>query len=254
MARNKQEKKVFHNGGFYNYRPPFNGKKKPYFTLNFLRAIVRPFFKKPKVEFKTEIPNEPVMYVCNHTKIYAPTAIVLYFRNIRMWANLYFMDYKQCWHHMKTKVLKDRKQFLPFIAMILPLVVVAFRQMEHIPVYRDTKVRETFLEASECLESGRSCMVFAEQYDGELVNKYIYNLQWGYLYSAQKYFQRTGKKLKIYPVYCSESLKTFLVGEPVEFDPDRSVKEQSAEINKHLEKTIGELGDSLPEHKIVLYK
>lgn len=75
MARNKQEKKVFHNGGFYNYRPPFNGKKKPYFTLNFLRAIVRPFFKKPKVEFKTEIPDEPVMYVCNHTKIYAPTAI-----------------------------------------------------------------------------------------------------------------------------------------------------------------------------------
>lgn len=224
MARNKQEKKVFHNGGFYNYRPPFNGKKKPYFTLNFLRAIVRPFFKKPKVEFKTEIPNEPVMYVCNHTKIYAPTAIVLYFRNIRMWANSYFMDYKQCWHHMKTKVLKDRKQFLPFIALILPLVVVAFRQMEHIPVYRDTKVRETFLEASECLESGRSCMVFAEQYDGELVNKYIYNLQWGYLYSAQKYFQRTGKKLKIYPVYCSESLKTFLVGEPVEFDPDRSVR------------------------------
>lgn len=58
MARNKQEKKVFHNGGFYNYRPPFNGKKKPYFTLNFLRAIVRPFFKKPKVEFKTEIPDE----------------------------------------------------------------------------------------------------------------------------------------------------------------------------------------------------
>ena len=149
MARNKQEKKVFHNGGFYNYRPPFNGKKKPYFTLNFLRAIVRPFFKKPKVEFKTEIPDEPVMYVCNHTKIYAPTAIVLYFRNIRMWANSYFMDYKQCWHHMKTKVLKDRKQFLPFIALILPLVVVAFRQMEHIPVYRDTKVRETFLEASE---------------------------------------------------------------------------------------------------------
>ena len=46
MARNKQEKKVFHNGGFYNYRPPFNGKKKPYFTLNFLRAIVRPFFKR----------------------------------------------------------------------------------------------------------------------------------------------------------------------------------------------------------------
>lgn len=76
----------------------------------------------------------------------------------------------------------------------------------------------------------------------------------GNLYSAQKYFQRTGKKLKIYPVYCSESLKTFLVGEPVEFDPDRSVKEQSAEINKYLEKTIGELGDSLPEHKIVLYK
>ena len=195
MARNKQEKKVFHNGGFYNYRPPFNGKKKPYLTLNFLRAIVRPFFKKPKVEFKTKIPNEPVMYVCNHTKIYAPTAIVLYFRNIRMWANSYFMDYKQCWHHMKTKVLKDRKQFLPFIALILPLVVVAFRQMEHIPVYRDTKVRETFLEASECLESGRSCMVFAEQYDGELVNKYIYNLQWGYLYSA-KVFPKNGQKTK----------------------------------------------------------
>lgn len=55
-------------------------------------------------------------------------------------------------------------------------------------------------------------------------------------------------------MYCCESLKTFLVGEPVEFDPDRSVKEQSAEINKYLEKTIGELGDSLPEHKIVLYK
>lgn len=69
-----------------------------------------------------------------------------------------------------------------------------------------------------------------------------------------KVFPKNGQKLKIYPVYCSESLKTFLVGEPVEFDPDRSVKEQSAEINKHLEKTIGELGDSLPEHKIVLYK
>lgn len=65
-----------------------------------------------------------------------------------------------------------------------------------------------------------------------------------------KVFPKNGQKLKIYPVYCSESLKTFLVGEPVEFDPDRSVKEQSAEINKYLEKRLASWATACPNIKL----
>lgn len=252
--RRKNDKKTFQNGGFYNYRPQCGKKKKPNITLNVLRGIAAVFLRKPKIDWRTPAPDEPALYVCNHTKIYAPAVLVIYFRNVRQWANAAFMNYKDCWRQMFDKVLQKRKFLIPLAVLIMPLIVVTFRQMDHIPVYRDARVLRTFKECSDCLSSGRSTVVYAEKYDGRQVNEYLFELQTGYLYAAQKYYADTGKALKIYPVYCAQKLSKFVIGAPVVFNPEVSVKAQAGKINSYLEKTIGELADSLPSHKAVLYK
>lgn len=256
MSTQRKSKKEFQNGGFFNYRPPKEGKcKKPAPAINFARGICFLLARKPEIVWDTEIPDEPVLYVCNHTVLYAPFAMQVYYRNVRLWANSFFMSYKECWHHMMTKVLKDRKWLAPVAVSIMPLIVHMFRQMEIVPVYRESsRVVETFAECSRGLQSGRSSMVFAEKYDAQLANKYLYELQHGFLFAAQRYYKDTGKKLKIYPVYCAEKLRIMKVGAPIEYDPDVSVRVQSEKVCKYLEEQIGKMGDSLPEHKIVLYK
>ena len=58
-------------------------------------------------------------------------------------------------------------------------------------------------------------------------------------------------------IFCFSSLILFFKNSSPTSEPFRiqiAAPKNVLQINKYLEKTIGELGDSLPEHKIVLYK
>ena len=230
----------------------------PFFAL--LRATVRAFFPKNEFIWKTEKPEEgePVFFVCNHTKIYAPTFFITNKEyRARVWANYYFLYFRVFWNHMKNKVLKNRKPkclLYPIAFLLMPIIILTFRAFEPVPVFhKDERVETmTFKKSVETLKSGIRQVIFPERTENK-VNRYVFQFNHGFPRVAEKYYQETGKKLKFYPVYCAEKLRTFVVGDPIQYDPDTSMDVQADAICRYLENKIEELGDSLPPHEPVIY-
>lgn len=229
----------------------------PFFRL--FKFIFRIFFPKNEVIWQTEKPQngEPIFYVCNHTKIYAPVFFLLNKKPVRLWSNCYFLFLKDCWIHMKTKVLQNRKpKFLlyPLAFILTPLIVLVFRAMEPIPVYHNSAkvINETFEKSIFTMEEGIDQCIFPEKTENK-VNKYIFEFNQGFPLVAQRYYEKTGKIMKFYPVYCAQKIHKVVVGEPIAYNPEIPTKIQRKQICKYLENKIGEMGDSLPEHEPVIY-
>lgn len=230
---------------------------RPFYKL--FKAVVRRFFPENQVVWRTEKPDcsEPMFLVCNHTKIYAPVSFILSKTPVRVWSNCYFLFHKECWNHMKNKILPGRKpKFLlyPLAFLLTPLIVRIFRAIEPIPVYHKSAkvVNQTFARSIQTLEEGVHQVIFPERTENR-VNKYVYQFNQGFPLVAQSYYQKTGKLLKFYPVYCAQALHTFVIGEPITYDPNVPDKLQRANICKYLENKVAEIADSLPEHEPVIY-
>lgn len=228
----------------------------PFYRLT--RAIVSLFFPKNEFIWRTEKPkdNEAPFFVCNHTKIYAPVYFLLNKNKVRVWSNYYFLYFKSCWNHMKKAVLTNIKYgFLlkPIAFLLTPFIVLLFRAFEPIPVYHHEKrVLETLNKSIQTMEEGLPQVIFPERTENQ-VNKYVYEFNSGFPMVAKLYYEKTGKLMKFYPVYCAEKLHTFVVGEPITYDPDIPLKIQRKDICRYLENKIEELGDSLPKHEPSLY-
>lgn len=222
-----------------------------------LRAIVRVFFPKNEIIWKTEKPSddEPIFYVCNHTRIYAPLVFLLMKKPVRVWSNCYFLFFKECWNHMKTKVVNNHKALYPLAFLLTPLIVLTFRAFEPIPVYHKSSkvVTETFAKSIYTMEEGISQVIFPERTENQ-INKYIFQFNQGFPLVASTYYEKTGKCMKFYPVYCAQKLRKVVIGEPITFNPELPIKTHRAEICEYLENKVAELADSLPEHEIVLYE
>lgn len=245
---------------YYSTIKPFEKKRKkrPFFKL--LKAIMKLLFPKDEFIWKGQKPKEkePFIFVCNHTKLYAPlTFLFNYDKPIRPWSNAYLLTLKECKEHMFNNVIKNRKpKFLlyPLVLVMLPFIVWFFRNLEVIPVYKqDRRIEITFEKAVQTLEEGVHQIVFPEKLENQ-VNKYIFELNEGFTYVAKQYFDKTGKTMNFYPVYVCQSLHKTLIGQPISYNPDLHFKKQKASICRYLEEQIKTLGDSLPAHKISVYK
>ena len=221
-----------------------------------LRGLIRAFFPQNEVIWTTEKPvNEgEIVYVSNHTKIYAPIFFLLQKPTVRVWSNYYFLFCKTCWKHMKKAVVTGKRAFLKPLAFLLtPVIVALFRATEPIPVYKmSEKVMETFDKSMETAEENVAQIIFPERTENK-VNEYVYEFNQGFPTVAQLYYEKTGKKMKPYPTYCAQPLRKILVGPPIEYDPDIPIKIQRATICEYLQNAIKELGDSLPEHEPPIY-
>lgn len=252
--RNKKKKK------YYSPIKEYDRIKRPHIFFKGLKGIVKLFFPKNEFIWKTEKPaaDESVIYVCNHTKIYAPVYfIVEHKEETRVWENCYFLYFNMCWHHMRTKVLNNLKcKFIlyPLAFILLPIIILTCRAFNPIPVFHTGRevFGMTFRKSIETLNEGKRQVIFPERTENK-VNKYIYQLNTGFPRVAEVYYKETGRKVKFYPVYCAQKLRTFVVGDPIEYDPSVPMAKQKTEICHYLENKICELGDSLPEHELVNY-
>ena len=232
-------------------------EKKPHHPIYAaFRGIFRAFFPKNEVIWKTEKPTDEgeIVYVCNHTKIYAPIFFLLEKPTVRVWSNYYFLFYKTCWKHMKNKVVCGKRAYLrPLAFLLTPLIVKLFRATEPIPVYKmSDKVYESFAKSIETAEENVAQVIFPEKTENP-ANEYVYEFNEGFPTVAQLYYEKTGKRMKFYPTYCAQPLRKIVVGTPIEYDPDVPIKIQRATICRYLENEIKSLGDSLPEHTPPFY-
>jgi hypothetical protein len=238
---------------YYSPTKPYYKRKRLHIILKLFKKCLF-FIKKDEIVWKTERPIEPVVFISNHTKVHAPFNFILFFKpEVRLWANCYYLDMKECREFLRRKFLKVKNIVIRcLVTLAIPLLVAIFRSIEPIPVYHDMRIRKTFDKSIETLEEKKSIIIFPERTENQ-VNKYIYQLNRGFPHMAQAYYRKTDKKIKFYPVYTCKDLHKIIIGEPIEYNPDMNIVEQREKICLYIEDKIRELGDSLPEHKLELY-
>lgn len=237
-----------------NKKPCYKKKGALY---KFLHFWIKVFMPKNEFIWKTQKPDDgdTVVFICNHTKIYAPLVFLAMDIPLKTWVNCYFFTKEDCWNHLKNKVLNGKRRFLkPLGFLLTPLIVRIFNCFDFIPVYHFSRelYDVTFAESVKAAEEGIPQVIFPERTENK-VNEYVYELNSGFVVAAQQLYEKTGKIMKFYPVYCAQSIRKAVVGEPVCYDPSRPLKLQRKDIGIYLQDKIAELGDSLPEHKKVIY-
>lgn len=242
---------------YYSPLKEYSKYKRPKLFYRFVNIFIRKVIGRSDVVWLFEKSDEPSVYVCNHTRTYAPLAMELNFGvKTRPWVNAYMLTYRNCVKLLYHKIAFDLKPrfLIKTLAYILsPLIALYFRSLEPIPVYHDKRLKTTFLKTSQTLEEGIDIIIYPEK---NIVspNKFVNDMQTGFVNLARHYYDSTGRLVNFYPVYCCKDLKKILVGKPIQYDPEINIKEQREIIGNYLTDAINDLGASLPEHKVYLNK
>jgi len=231
--------------------------KKKGALYKFLHFWIKLFMPKNELIWKTEKPadGEPYAFICNHTKIYAPLYFLSYDTPMRTWVNCYFFDKETCKSHLKNRVLFGKRKFLrPLGYLLTPLIVRIFNCFDFIPVfhYSDELFNVTFKKGMEAADEGVPQVIFPERTEN-MVNDYIYELNTGFVFSAKMLYEQTGKIMKFYPVYCAQSIRKVVMGDPISYDPTVPFKKGRTEIGIYLQNKIASLADGLPAHEKTIY-
>ena len=256
----KGEREMKEKKRYYSPVKEYDSYKRPHPFFKIIKGTVKLFFPKTEMIFTDEKPQEgeSVVYVSNHTKLFAPAFFILNKKlKARVWQNCYFLYFNMCWDHMKNKVLKNRKpKFLlyPLAYLLTPFIVLFSRAYNPVPVFHTGRelFEITFKKSSETLNEGLPLVIFPERTENK-VNRYIYQLNTGFPRFAEVYYKETGKIVRFYPVYCAQKLRKVVVGKPVSYDPTVPMAKQKTTITRYLESQIETLGDSLPPHEPVIY-
>lgn len=242
---------------YYSPLKNYHRIKRPRLFYHFINLFLKAVIGKDDVIWYTEKPKEPAVFIANHTRTYAPLTMKFNFDNkTRPWTNAYTLTYRNGIKLFYNKIAYDLKpRFLVKLLAIItmPIINLYFRSLEPIPVYHDIRIKLAFKKTTETLASGINVIIYPEK-NIEPVYKYINDLERGFVHLAHYHYNKTGKIIKFYPVYCCKELKKILIGEPIAYNPEIELKEQREIICKYLIAKINELGDSLPKHKIYMNK
>ena len=136
------------------------GKKKNILYL-LICAIIRLFYRKPVFEGVENIPDEPCVFVGNHTQMNGPIIAELYFPGENyIWCAGQMMHWKEVASYAFTDFWSFKpKIFHPFFRLlswlITPLSVLLFNNARTVPVYHDTRLITTYRRSIELLQEGR---------------------------------------------------------------------------------------------------
>ena len=132
----------------------------------------------------------------------------------------------------------SKKTFLPvFVRRLLArlmgwLSVNVMCGLNSIPVYRDSpmKLRMTLRKSIEALENGDNLMIFPEHPDGKYVKGSVSELSPGFLMLAEAWWKRSGRKLRIMPVYANRTKRTFTFGDEIRYEPENGYAAEQERI------------------------
>ena len=206
-------------------------------------GMLRPFNRHKMVNLdrvKTD-PENPIVFLGNHAEIYGPIASALCMPvPVRFWVISKMMFNKKDVRAYLYENTFSKKTFLPvFVRKLLAwylgwLSVNIMNSIRAIPVYRDSpmKLRQTLRESVEALENGDNLMIFPEHPEGKYVKGGISELSPGFLMLAEAWWKKSGKKLRIMPVYANGEQKTFTFGEEIRYEPENGYAAEQERILK----------------------
>jgi len=206
-------------------------------------GILRPFNRHQMVDLDhvRSDPDNPIVFLGNHAEIYGPIASALCFPvPVRFWVIPKMMFKKRDVRAYMYENTFSKKTYLPvFIRRILAwylgwLSVNVMNALRAIPVYRDSpmKLRDTLRQSVEALSNGENLMIFPEHPEGKYVKSGISELSPGFLMIAEAWWKKSGKKLRIMPVFANREKRTFTFGNEITYEPENGYAAEQGRILK----------------------
>lgn len=204
---------------------------------NFARFLVRIF--TPKYRCNVLPYNEPVLYVARHldTKGAAATLGFLKFQVHPLILSVFFSE-KECYKQYAEYTFtlrqgKPQKKFNFKAWFLSRLIPKGIRSAKGVPVYRDfTKMKKTFDIATDYLLKGESLIVYPD-IDYTAGSDKISEIYDGFLYVTETYRFKTGKSLRIVPIYVNQKMSTIDEMESVYIENFRNDRKVVAEKIKY---------------------
>ena len=206
-------------------------------------GMLRPFNRHRMVDLDhiKPDPENPIVFLGNHAEIYGPIASALCFPvPVRFWVISKMMFRKQDVRAYLYENTFSKKTYLPvFVRKLLAwylgwLSVNVMNALRAIPVYRDSpmKLRQTLRQSTEALENGENLMIFPEHPEGKYVKGGISELSPGFLMLAEAWWKKSGKKLRIMPVFANREKRTFTFGSEICYEPENGYAAEQERILK----------------------
>ena len=216
------------------------GKKEKLVTKTVI-GILRPFNRHRMVNLDhiRQDSENPLVFLGNHAEIYGPIASALCFPvPVRFWVISHMMGRSRDVRAYLYENTFSKKTFLPvFVRRLLArlmgwLSVNVMCGLNAIPVYRDSpmKLRMTLRKSVEALENGDNLMIFPEHPDGKYVKGSVSELSPGFLMLAEAWWKRSGKKLRIMPVFANREKRTFTFGDEITYEPENGYAAEQERI------------------------
>ena len=218
-------------------------------------AMLRPFNRHRMVDLdhvKLD-PDNPVVFLGNHAEIYGPIASALCFPvQVRFWVISKMMFNKKDVRAYMYENTFSKKTFLPvFVRKLLAwylgwLSVNIMNSLRAIAVYRDSpmKLRQTIRESVDALAAGENLMIFPEHPEGKYVKNGISELSPGFLMLAEAWWKKSGKKLRLMPVYANREQRTFTFGEEIDYEPENGFAAEQDRILKEAYEQLVKLSET----------
>ena len=221
------------------------------------RNMIDFFYPRYEIIGMENIPDEPCLYVANHAQIHGPLVSELKFHVPHYsWCIAEMMDVKltpdYAFEDFWSKKPAKTHWFYKLLARIIaPPFSFLAKHSHSIAVYHDHRVRGTFRETVDVLQSGGSVLIFPECYDE--YNSIVYQFQRGFVDAARIYHLKTGKEIDFVPVYIAPALRKMVIGKPVRYCAENDAPTERERICNHLMEDITALAKALPRHKVVPY-
>ncbi len=222
--------------------------RQPFLTWAII-AVLRPIYRHRLVNPENIRPDEhnPLVFVCNHGEFYGPVVCELFVPvPIRSWTiSMMMADPKEVADYVYQYTFGPIPWLPAFVKKTISwlaghLSVTIMRQVEAIPVYRDSpmKLRETIRVSIEAMEAGDNLMIFPENPEQKYAREGISPLSPGFVMLANAYWRKTGKRLRILPMYANKVQRTLTFGEEIVFRPEVSFSEEQDRIVRETEEQI----------------
>ncbi|MBQ9324629.1 MAG: hypothetical protein IJ246_02545 [Clostridia bacterium] len=205
------------------------------FGTSFIKAVARLVYRHSLIgtdNLKLDDEN-PLVFLCNHGDIYGPVVCASSIPvPIRPWVISqicndvsetaeYHYKYDLAENHLIPEKLK-----MPLARIVGRISVWCMHQLEAIPVYRDSPALlvRTFRESVEALQSGDNLLIFPEN-PNAISKDHGYEMSGlgplfeGFTMLAPIYYRRTGKALRLLPMYAHKKTRTLCFGQEVDYIP-----------------------------------
>lgn len=222
-----------------------------------IKWAVKTAYPRIQVVGAENLPDEPVIFVGNHSQMNGPIACELYAPgNHYIWCAGEMMHLKEVPAYAYQDFWSGKPRYIRWFYkalsyIIAPLSVCVFTNANTIGVYHDSRILSTFKQTVQRLQEGNHVVIFPEH--GEPLNHILCRFQDRFVDVAKLYYKRTGKAVCFVPLYLAPRLKKMYLGKPIRFSPVALIEDERMRITHSMMRQITDIAVSLPEHTVVPY-